>query len=100
MHAWLQHAPLSHLHVFPYSDRPGTEAASFPGKVDGAAVRERGRALRDIGHAMARRFRESQAGSTRRALTLDDGRSAVTDNYLKVPLDEPHARNQWVEVRL
>ncbi len=36
----------------------------------------------------------------RRALTLDGGLSAVTDNYIKVPLDEAHARNEWIDVRL
>ena len=35
-------SPLTHLHVFPYSDRPGTEATAMRGKVDGIAIRERG----------------------------------------------------------
>jgi threonylcarbamoyladenosine tRNA methylthiotransferase MtaB len=92
--------PLSHLHVFPYSDRPGTEASAMPDKVDGVAIRERGRQVRAVGHAMAVRFRQSQTGTTRRALTLDDGRSAVTDNYLKVTLDRQHERNEWVDVTI
>lgn len=92
--------PLSHLHVFPYSDRPGTEASRQSDKVDGALVRDRGRALRDIGSELARRFRASQSGTTRRALTVDDGRSAVTDNYIKVPLSEANVRNTWLEVTI
>ena len=92
--------PLSHLHVFPYSDRPGTEASRMTDKVDGVAIRERGREVRAIGEQMTRRFRESQVGSTRRALTVDDGWSAVTDNYVKVRLSQPHARNQWILVDL
>jgi hypothetical protein len=68
--------------------------------VDGAAIRDRGREVRAIGQEMSRRFRQSQAGTRRRALTLDDGRSAVTDNYIKVPLDQQHPRNEWVEVAL
>jgi hypothetical protein len=47
---------------------------------------------------MAQEFRRSQRGSTRRALTVDDGWSAVTDNYLKVRLDRQHPRNEWVNV--
>jgi hypothetical protein len=66
--------------------------------VDGASVRERGAAIRSIGAAKARAFREAQAGTTRRALVVDDGRSAVTDNYLKVKLEEPRERNTWVEL--
>jgi threonylcarbamoyladenosine tRNA methylthiotransferase MtaB len=92
--------PLSHLHVFPYSDRPGTEASLARDKVDGVTVRERGREARAIGEQMTRRFRAVQAGTTRRALTVDDGWSAVTDNYIKVRLDRQHPRNEWISVDL
>jgi threonylcarbamoyladenosine tRNA methylthiotransferase MtaB len=92
--------PLTHLHVFPYSDRPGTDASRLGGRVDGAVVRDRGRRIREIGHEMATRFRQSQRGSTRRALTVDDGWSAVTDNYLKVKLDQRYSRNEWIDVRV
>jgi len=96
----LRDLPLTHLHVFPYSDRPGTEASLLNDRADGAVIRERGRRVRNIGHEMANRFRESQRGTTRRALTVDDGLSAVTDNYLKVKLDQRHPRNEWVDVRI
>ena len=98
--AVLDDLPLTHLHVFPYSDRPGTEATTMQPKVEGVAIRERGREVRDIGARLSREFRKSQAGSLRRALTVDDGWSAVTDNYFKVRLDEQHPRNDWVEVRI
>ena len=94
----LDSLPLTHLHVFPYSDRPGTEATAMQQKVEGTAVRQRGRVVRDIGARLARGFRKSQAGSVRRALIVDDGWSAVTDNYFKVRLDAQHPRNQWVDV--
>ena len=96
----LSDLPLTHLHVFPYSDRPGTDASRLEGRVDGAVVRDRGRRIRDLGHRMASEFRRSQQGSTRRALTVDDGWSAVTDNYLKVRLDRQHSRNEWVQVTI
>jgi threonylcarbamoyladenosine tRNA methylthiotransferase MtaB len=96
----LESLPLTHVHVFPYSDRPGTAASAMMPKVDGVATRERGRRVREIGARKAQEFRVSQAGTLRRALTVDDGWSAVTDNYLKVGLSEAHARNEWVEVRI
>lgn len=98
MRTVLDSLPLTHLHVFPYSDRPGTVASVMRDKVDGAAVRARGAEVRAIGEQMARRFRASLQGTVRPALTVDDGLSAVTDNYLKVRLDRKHPRNEWIEV--
>jgi len=98
--SWLERSPLSHVHVFPYSDRPGTDATAIREKVAGALIRERGRRVRDIGQRLAWRFRESQLGAVRRALTVDDGSSVVTDNYLKVRVPAGRTRNQWVRVRI
>jgi tRNA A37 methylthiotransferase MiaB len=70
------------------------------GKVEGTTIRDRGQRLRAIGHEMASRFRRSQVGTVRRALTVDDGLAAVTDNYLKVRLDQQFPRNQWIEARI
>jgi tRNA A37 methylthiotransferase MiaB len=83
--------------VFPYSDRPGTAAAALCPKVDGRDIRERARQVREIGARMSAAFRARHAGTRRRALVVDDGWSAVTDNYLKVRLDERHERNTWIE---
>ena len=96
----LRDLPLTHLHVFPYSDRPGTAASAMADKVDGATIRDRGQRIRAIGQEMVSRFRRSQIGTTRRALTVDDGLAAVTDNYLKVRLSQALPRNQWTEVRI
>jgi hypothetical protein len=68
--------------------------------VEGTAIRERGREVRAIGERLSQLFRSSQAGSTRRALTVDDGWSAVTDNYFKIRLAEQHPRNRWIDVRV
>ena len=92
--------PLTHLHVFPYSDRPGTDASTRTGKVDGAVIRSRARAVRELGTAMTTAFRRSQQDVTTRALTLDEGWSAVTPNYLKVQLDRQISRNEWIDVRI
>ena len=98
--ALLRRLPLSHLHVFPYSDRSGTEASAIQPKVDGVVIRDRARLLREVGAELARRFRAAQAGTTRRALVVDDGWSAVTDNYVKIRLERQAERNTWVEVTL
>jgi threonylcarbamoyladenosine tRNA methylthiotransferase MtaB len=92
--------PLSHLHVFPYSHREGTEASGLNGLPDGAAVRARAQRLREIGAALTARFKASQIGAVRRALVVDDGQAVVTDNYLKLRLDTREPRNTWVRVRV
>lgn len=100
MRALLECLPLSYLHVFPYSDRPGTAASQLRPKVAGAEIRQRATEMRGIGEKMAARFRQSQTGSTVRALTVDDGRSAVTTNYLKLALAAPRPRNEWISLRI
>jgi threonylcarbamoyladenosine tRNA methylthiotransferase MtaB len=97
---YLPSSPLTHLHVFPYSDRPGTAATSMREKVDGITIRDRGVRLRQIGAELTRRFHASQAGTTRPALTLEDGTLVVTDNYLKVRVPPGLPRNQRVRVRI
>jgi threonylcarbamoyladenosine tRNA methylthiotransferase MtaB len=97
---YLPSSPLTHLHVFPYSDRPGTEASVMPGKVHGTVIRERGAALRRIGTDLASRFRAAQTGTVRPGLTLEDGTLVVTDNYLKVKIAPGRRRNERVRVRL
>jgi threonylcarbamoyladenosine tRNA methylthiotransferase MtaB len=96
--SYLERSSLTHLHVFPYSDRPGTVASGISGKVHGGVIRERGRRIRDIGQRLAQRFRGSQVGTTHRALTLADGSTAITDNYLKVRIPAGQSRNEWVRV--
>ena len=97
---YLASSPLTHLHVFPYSDRPGTDASRLGERADGVVVRERVARLRAIGADLSRRFRASQAGTVRPGLTLEDGTLVVTDNFLKVRIPPGRARNERVWVRL
>jgi threonylcarbamoyladenosine tRNA methylthiotransferase MtaB len=98
--AYLDGSPLTHVHVFPYSDRPGTEASALAGKVAGTVVRERARLVRDIAQRLSARFRNGQVGTVHRGLTLEDGTLVVTGNYLKVRIAPGRGRNEWVDLRL
>jgi threonylcarbamoyladenosine tRNA methylthiotransferase MtaB len=95
---YLESSPLTYVHVFPYSDRPGTDAARLRDKVPGPVVRARGQRVRDIAAALASRFRASQAGAVRRGLTLEDGTLVVTDNFLKTRIPPGLPRNSWTSV--
>jgi threonylcarbamoyladenosine tRNA methylthiotransferase MtaB len=97
---YLATAPLTHVHVFPYSDRPGTAASSMPQRVAGPVIRARAATLRAMGAELSRRFRSSQIGRTRPALTLDNGTVVVTDNYLKLRIAAGLSRNVRVLVRV
>jgi len=101
----IESLPFTYLHVFPFSRRPGTPADTMPDQVPGAAVRERGRILRELAAEKNRRFREQQLGRTLRVLTLEErtegGTWALSDHYLKVFLaGEPLPANQLVDVRI
>jgi threonylcarbamoyladenosine tRNA methylthiotransferase MtaB len=98
--AYLERSPLTHVHVFPYSDRPGTIASTMPTKVAGATVRARAQRLRGISAVLTTRFRASQVGTIHQGLTLEDGTLVVTDNYLKVRIAPGRQRNEWVMVRI
>ena len=97
---YLPASPLSHLHVFPYSDRPGTAASIMRDKVAGPVIRERGGRLRAIGARLSERFRASQVGAVRAGLTLEDGTLVVTDNFLKLRIPAGTLRNERVRVRI
>ena len=98
--AYLRASPLTYLHVFPYSDRPGVDAAGLPDKVPGPVIRARGRAVRAVGTTLAAAFRASQIGSVRSGLTIGGGTVVVTDNYLKVTVPPGLPDNQRVRVRI
>jgi threonylcarbamoyladenosine tRNA methylthiotransferase MtaB len=98
--SYLECSPVTHIHVFPYSDRPGTAATAMNGKVHGSVIRERARRIREIGQRLTTKFRASQVGRTYRALTIEDGTLAVTGNYLKLRIPPGRARNEWVRLRI
>lgn len=89
----VREAPLTHVHVFPYSPRPGTVAAALPRQVPGPTARERAASLRRAGARKLEIFAETQVGLTRQVLVeqrRDDGRLwGLTDNYLRVAFQGP-----------
>jgi len=98
--SYIERSPLTHVHVFPYSDRGGTAASTMGDKVPGALVRERAGRIRQIAHELHVRFQASQIGTVHRGLTLEDGSLVVTGNYLKVRIPPGRARNEWVRVKI
>ena len=87
---FIESLPLTYVHVFPYSRRPGTPAADRPGQVEGSTAHNRGREIRAAVEAKRQAFLAAQVGRSLAALTLDDEADgapvALTSNYLKVAL--------------
>ncbi len=89
---------LTHLHVFPFSARPGTPAARMP-PVAPAIVKERARALRQKGEAALRRHLEAEIGARRRVLT-EAGGSGRTEQFTKVRLAGAVAPGTIIDVTI
>jgi threonylcarbamoyladenosine tRNA methylthiotransferase MtaB len=92
--------PFTYLHVFTYSERPGTPAAEDPDMVPMAVRKERNRALRELAAAKNRAFRESMVGKTLSAVTLHEAGVALTENYLKVELAQEREPNRIVNLEI
>jgi threonylcarbamoyladenosine tRNA methylthiotransferase MtaB len=80
---------LTYLHVFPYSERPGTPAARMP-QVPKAERKARAARLREKGAAALARYLRDQAGQTRTLLVESPDRGR-TDHYAPVRLHRPAA---------
>jgi threonylcarbamoyladenosine tRNA methylthiotransferase MtaB len=76
---------LTHLHVFPFSPRPGTPAARMP-QLPSDIVKDRARRLRARGEAALRRHLDAQVGATRKVLT-EFNAIGHTEHFTPVRLD-------------
>lgn len=100
---FLDGSPLTYLHVFPYSPRPGTPAWSRPRVADGV-VTARARALRRLSATKDLRFRKRFLGRELEAVVIGRSRrgtEVLTDNG--IPVDVPFApgrRRDLVRVRI
>lgn len=86
--ALLQELPLSHLHVFPFSKRPGTPAATMAGQLSGDLIKARAARMRDIGQEKEEAFSRRFIGTLAEVVVEGGIRGktcrGVTRNYLGV----------------
>lgn len=103
--AFVDSLPISRLHVFPYSERPGTKALGIDYVVSQAEKRKRDHEMLRVSDAKLKGFSQSFLGSIRPVLlehpTEEGIMAGFTDNYLRVnvPASETLA-NTIVNVRL
>ena len=102
----VRNSPLTYLHVFPFSRRPGTAAAQLEPEVPRPVAALRSLELRTLGEVKNRGFRESQVGRDLPVITLQDDsplstRRALSSNFLQVELAGAEPRpNQLLRVRV
>src|SRR5438067_9889168 len=92
---FIEQQPFTYVHVFTYSERPGTLAAERGQPVPMEVRRERTRILRAISARKNVESRRGMIGKTLSAVTLDGG-IALTSNFLKVQMAQPREPNQMV----
>lgn len=105
---FLQSLDVTQLHVFPYSERPGTSALSIPYVVSDHDKRERSRRLLELSDQKTENFYRQLIGTTAEVLFEKAPRGKAmhgfTKNYVRVELPAAEAReeydNQLMTVRL
>ncbi len=104
----VERLPLTYLHVFSFSSRPGTAAADLRNQVPEQIISRRARELRALGEKKKAAFQTAQTGRPMRVLTLNrSGRDtsgpwtrALSSNYLDVRVSGVWPANQFLDVRI
>ncbi len=105
---FLNSMDVTQLHVFPYSERPGTAALRIPYVVDDAEKRVRSKRLLDLSEEKRQTFYASYVGQEMDVLfekaTRGKAMHGFTENYIRVELPPSMAReeydNEIIRVRL
>ena len=97
---FIESLPFTYLHVFTYSERPGTPAAAMPDQVPVPVRKERNRILRELAARKNFAFRRGTVGRTLSVVTLNEPGAAISSNYLKVELARPYEANRLVDVEV
>ena len=104
----IEELPFTYLHVFTFSARPGTPAATMPNTVPVHLARERNRVLRELAAEKKRAFMRKFVGQKIEAITLNvisetaagTCTEALTDNYLKLQIRGIHEANCWLNAQI
>ncbi len=106
-YAFIQALPVSYLHVFPFSARPGTPAANYTGKVAPQIIKQRSEHMRRLGNAKRLQFNQQFIGQQKRVLIESSRHSStgllrgLTSNYITVLIDaDDSLMNRLMTIRM
>ena len=98
-YSFLQQLPVTQLHVFPYSERPGTSALSIPYKVTDKDKKLRSKRLLDLSDEKTQAFYASHIGKQAEVLfekaTRGRAMHGFTRNYVRVELSPADSRPEY-----
>lgn len=103
--AFIESLPISRLHVFTYSERPGTRALEIEHVVSQEEKHRRTRQMLAVSERKLKEFTDRYVGSVRPVLVEhprhDGSMAGFTDNYLRVNISpDPELSNTVVPVRI
>jgi threonylcarbamoyladenosine tRNA methylthiotransferase MtaB len=102
---FLNELDISYLHVFTYSERENTPAATMPDVVPGSTRADRSKMLHILSDKKRRKFYEDNLGMDTKVLFENDVEDGMmhgfTDNYIRVTAKyDPVLINEMMHVRL
>jgi len=106
--ALIERLPLTYLHVFSFSARPGTPAAGLRNQVPDQVITRRARELRSLGERKKAEFQTAQIGRAARVLTLNrSGNNSrglwtrgISSNFLDVRVPGTWTAGKFLDVRI
>lgn len=100
---FIESLPITYMHVFPFSKRPGTKAAGFSDQVDEVEKKRRAMLLRRLSEEKRKGFIQVRIGEICNVLVTDSENGAcrgITSNYITVVFNSNSSIGDIVEVRL
>ncbi len=99
---FIEEQPFTHLHVFPYSPRPGTEAYALGDPVPKQEKKDRLWELRKLIAQKNHAFRRTLIGKTFKVTVerKEERCFGLTDNYIKVDLEGTCAEREMIEAKI
>jgi len=101
-HAFVEAQPITHLHVFPYSPRPGTQAYELGDPVSSQEKKQR---LWDLKRMISKKnyeFRRTLDGKQFDIIIENDKNNicGLTDNYIRIFIEENYSNNRFLRAEI
>jgi threonylcarbamoyladenosine tRNA methylthiotransferase MtaB len=97
---YVQNAPFAYCHVFPFSPRPDTPAATFTPAANHGEITERASMLRELARRKNLDYRRRFENRTLSALVLQGTEEVLTANYIHVRTKDAFTKKGFVNIKI